>query len=75
MCGFLKGRKAVGLVSRQCARRRVVAAGWLVLGLLVGLTTAVKAQTTTLGASADTYLRSGSANQNQGSDTILRVQQ
>jgi hypothetical protein len=31
-------------------------------------------QTTTLPASADTYLRSGSANQNQGTESILRIQ-
>lgn len=40
----------------------------------IGFAALARAQTT-LAPIADTYLRSGSPNQNQGSDTILRVQQ
>ncbi len=50
-------------------------AAWLgfLLPLLAGAA-AVNAQTSTLSATADTYLRSGSPNQNQGSESLLRVQ-
>ena len=43
--------------------------------LCFGLTARSQAQTVTLQSAADTYLRSGSPNQNQGSDTFLRIQQ
>ena len=42
--------------------------------LWFGLVAHGEAQTFTLSAVADTYLKSGSANQNQGSDTFLRIQ-
>ena len=47
------------------------------VGLLLlcfGLAAKGQAQTVTLQSVADTYLRSGSPNQNQGSDTFLRIQ-
>ncbi|MCM2269212.1 MAG: DNRLRE domain-containing protein, partial [Thermoanaerobaculia bacterium] len=47
---------------------RLVAAG---LAFVAGV---VEAQTSTLEASADSYLRSGSPNQNQGGEDLLRVQ-
>jgi len=43
--------------------------------LTLPLCAPVAAQTTTLSAAADTYVRGGSANLNQGTDTIVRVQQ
>ena len=42
--------------------------------LWLGLAAHGEAQTFALPAVADTYLRSGSSNQNQGNDTFLRVQ-
>jgi hypothetical protein len=53
--------------------RRLVA--FIALSLALTVSTVARAQTVTLAPIGDTYLRSGSANQNQGSDTILRVQQ
>ncbi|MBI1817096.1 MAG: Ig-like domain-containing protein [Deltaproteobacteria bacterium] len=53
-------------------RRLVV---FTALSLALTISTIARAQTVTLAPVGDTYLRSGSANQNQGSDTILRVQQ
>ena len=50
---------------------------WLVFGALslVALgAPAARAQTAVLAASGDTYLKSGSPNQSQGNETILRVQ-
>ncbi len=43
--------------------------------LWIGLVARGEAQTSTLPAVADTYLRLGSPNQNQGQETVLRVQQ
>ncbi|MFY9822420.1 MAG: DNRLRE domain-containing protein, partial [Thermoanaerobaculia bacterium] len=45
---------------------------WALLLLAAGAR--LEAQTTTLTASADTYLRSGNANKAGGSDTLLRIQ-
>ena len=47
---------------------------WPGVGLLVLLALPAGAQTVALAPAADTYLRSGGANQNQGSDTALRIQ-
>ena len=52
--------------------RRVVCVVFLLEFLAVAA--AVEAQTSTLSATADAYLKSGSPNQNQGSDTFLRIQ-
>lgn len=52
-------------------RNRFVIAGWC---LAMHLPVAAAAQTQTLVASGDTHLKSGSANQNQGFETILRLQ-
>ena len=43
--------------------------------LWIGLVARGEAQTSTLPAVADTYLRVGSPNQNQGQEAVLRVQQ
>ena len=45
----------------------------LCLGLGLGSTIASQAQTLALSAMADTYLKSGSSNQNQGSEALLRI--
>lgn len=45
---------------------------WLLLLLAAA---SLSAQTTSLPAAADTYLRAGAANQNQGTQGLLRVQQ
>src|SRR5262245_34644090 len=50
---------------------------WSVVGaavLVVGYSTPCLAQTATLEASADTYVKSGSANANVGTETLLRIQ-
>jgi len=63
--------------SESCSimtRHSLAVCGALVL-VLLGAPVAARAQTSNLQAVADTYLKSGSANQNQGSDTFLRIQQ
>ena len=68
------------MINRQTARagRRAkvhLAPRLAPLFVLLVSATAARAQPATLEASADTYLRSGSANQNQGTETLLRIQQ
>src|SRR6266545_7279254 len=41
---------------------------------ILAVAAAVEAQTSTLSVTADTYLKSGSSNQNQGGETLLRIQ-
>ena len=53
---------------------RVAAAVVAVLYVLLTPSAPAVANTATLTASADTYIRGGQQNQNQGSDTFLRVQ-
>jgi hypothetical protein len=53
---------------RRCAVSVGFLFGWLAVAAVV------EAQTSTLAASADSYLKSGSSNQNQGSETLLRIQ-
>lgn len=53
---------------------RSVSGSCLLLVGLLAVTASAEAQTSTLPATADTYLKSGSPNQSQGSETLLRIQ-
>lgn len=67
------GMQRVGEAGRaaQSKRLRFRALGGLVLLLA---SARISAQTTSIEASADTYLKSGSPNQSSGSDSFLRIQ-
>lgn len=63
-----------GLVTRALAWARERLALPLGLVLLFGLVNGLQAQTVLVPAAADSYLRSGNPNQNQGSEQLLRIQ-